>query len=234
MQTYQSPHVAASSAIRNELKNAFPKIKFYVKSKVYSGGDSVSIMWTDGPTVKQVRAIVDKYEYGHFDGMTDTYVMSNNRKDIPQVKYVLEQRTISDELLEDVKKEISNFITNPDDDARKLINVTEIPHKYSKLKVIINDDKNEYDSFYKIIFETDEDIKEETISNESEEIIIGNIKVVSYSEKAIAVLGETKPVKDKLKELGGRFNAYLSCGAGWIFPKTKFDLVVSTLKTLNK
>jgi hypothetical protein len=47
------------------------------------------------------------------------------------------------------------------------------------------------------------------------------LQIVDYSEKAIAVIGDTKPVKDTLKGLGGRFNFRLSCGAGWIFPKTR-------------
>lgn len=55
------------------------------------------------------------------------------------------------------------------------------------------------------------------------EVPEGQIQIIDYSEKAIAVIGETKPIKDKLKELGGRFNFRLSCGAGWIFPKTKLQ-----------
>jgi hypothetical protein len=47
------------------------------------------------------------------------------------------------------------------------------------------------------------------------------IEIIKYSEKSIAVIGDTKPIKDKLKELGGRFNAKLTCGAGWIFPIKK-------------
>lgn len=48
-----------------------------------------------------------------------------------------------------------------------------------------------------------------------------DIKLVDYSEKAIAIIGNTKQIKDNLKTLGGRFNMHLSCGAGWIFPKSK-------------
>lgn len=44
-------------------------------------------------------------------------------------------------------------------------------------------------------------------------------QIVDYSEKAVAVVGDTRDIKDKLKELGGRFNPRLSCGAGWIFSK---------------
>ena len=46
-------------------------------------------------------------------------------------------------------------------------------------------------------------------------------QIIDYSEKAIAVVGDTREIKDQLKSLGGRFNAKLSCGAGWVFPKTK-------------
>ncbi len=47
------------------------------------------------------------------------------------------------------------------------------------------------------------------------------IEYVDYSEKAFAIVGDTKPIKDKLKELGGRFNSCLKCGAGWVFSKKK-------------
>ena len=47
------------------------------------------------------------------------------------------------------------------------------------------------------------------------------IQIVNYSEKAIAVIGDTRAIKDTLKSLGGRFNAHLTCGAGWIFSKSK-------------
>ena len=47
--------------------------------------------------------------------------------------------------------------------------------------------------------------------------------IVDYSEKAIAVTGDTRPIADKLKEMGGRFNPRLSCGPGWIFSKRKED-----------
>lgn len=47
------------------------------------------------------------------------------------------------------------------------------------------------------------------------------LEIIVYSDKAIAVIGDTKPVKEQLKALGGSFNFRLSCGPGWIFPKHK-------------
>ncbi len=42
-------------------------------------------------------------------------------------------------------------------------------------------------------------------------------------------VGDTKPIKDKLSELKGRFNKYLSCGPGWVFPKSRLDEVTKAL-----
>jgi hypothetical protein len=57
--------------------------------------------------------------------------------------------------------------------------------------------------------------------NKNTPIKIEGVQIVDYSDKAIAVIGNTKPIKDILKSAGGRFNFRLNCGAGWIFPKSK-------------
>jgi hypothetical protein len=57
--------------IRQALKEAFPEIKFSVTSKSYSGGSSIDVSWTEGPSGKQVDAIAKKFQGGSFDGMTD-------------------------------------------------------------------------------------------------------------------------------------------------------------------
>lgn len=58
-------------------------------------------------------------------------------------------------------------------------------------------------------------------NNETKTIDAKGVQIIDYSEKAIAVVGETRAIKDTLKTLGGRFNAHLTCGAGWIFSKSK-------------
>lgn len=76
--------------------------------------------------------------------------------------------------------------------------------------------------------------EEETPSTEStegtEEETPGAVTVCKYSEKAIAVIGDTRPFADVLRANGGRFNARLSCGPGWIFQATKKDIIVEALK----
>lgn len=63
---------------------------------------------------------------------------------------------------------------------------------------------------------------------EADPVTVEGLQLVDYSEKAIAVIGNTKPISEQLKKIGGRFNSRLSCGAGWIFSKRK----ESELRTL--
>ena len=45
--------------------------------------------------------------------------------------------------------------------------------------------------------------------------------IIDYSDKAIAVTGDTRKIAAELRSLGGRFNSRLSCGPGWIFSAKK-------------
>jgi len=90
-----SSQAAAAAAIKAELKALFPETKFSVTSESFSMGDAVRVHWMDGPSGRLVDLVVNKYEYGHFDGMTDMYEYSNRRDDIPQVKYVSTQRVLT-------------------------------------------------------------------------------------------------------------------------------------------
>lgn len=45
--------------------------------------------------------------------------------------------------------------------------------------------------------------------------------IIDYSDKAIAVTGDTRKIAAELRALGGRFNSRLSCGPGWIFSARK-------------
>ena len=83
-----------ASAIKNELKEYFPKVRFSVRSH---GCNCVRVSWTDFATAASIEHIVGKYEMGHFDGMTDSYEYTNRRDDIPQVQYVFTEQHISPE-----------------------------------------------------------------------------------------------------------------------------------------
>lgn len=102
-------YITASKNIRRELKKSFPGIKFYVNSSGYSGGNSIDIKWTDGPTIKQVQGLTTKYEYGSFDGMTDSYNYDRRNfwvEIFGGTKYLNTSRSYSDD---HIKKALENF-----------------------------------------------------------------------------------------------------------------------------
>lgn len=62
---------------------------------------------------------------------------------------------------------------------------------------------------------------------------VNALRVVDYSDKAIAVLGDSTEIKEELQELGGRWNPHLTFEGekvkGWIFPKSRMDKVSDIL-----
>lgn len=66
-----------------------------------------------------------------------------------------------------------------------------------------------------------------------------SLYIADYSERAIALFGETKPYKNKITELGGKFNLYLKVDnsedrkPGWIFPKSKRKVVEQLINDID-
>jgi hypothetical protein len=56
--------------------------------------------------------------------------------------------------------------------------------------------------------------------------------VQDYGDKAIVVFGDTRVIKDELKEMGGKYNPKLGeeQKPGWVFSKTKKDVVNEFIK----
>lgn len=89
----------------------------------------------------------------------------------------------------------------------------------------------EYIFYYRT--ETPEDKKTEQRKSESKsETENTTIQIIDYSDKAIAIVGDTKPIKEQLKEIGAKFNPRLTCGCGWIVSKRKLTEIQELLKTI--
>jgi hypothetical protein len=58
--------------LRKALKEAFPGVKFSVRSKTYTDGSSITVRWTDGPIPLRVRKVVVPFQGANFNGMTDS------------------------------------------------------------------------------------------------------------------------------------------------------------------
>ena len=61
------------------------------------------------------------------------------------------------------------------------------------------------------------------------------IQLIDYSERSFMIYGDTRPIKDQLKNLGGKFNGFLTHPTtgqkvkGWIFSKNSKDNIRRTL-----
>jgi hypothetical protein len=241
-----------AKAIKEELTTAFPGVKFYVKSSTFAGGNSVHIDWQDGPTTEQVIKHTSKYQYGHFDGMQDMYEYSNRRDDLPQAKYVQESREMSTEtraILEASAAQL--WESNPErfqhyqssgchssgNFAYRVFQHYAIPTGAKVLGITETDltsGSATPENFYCLDLELPKALQTKTVEPSIEPLpeVNGQINIIDYSEKAFAVVGDTKPIKNILSDLGGSFNARLRCGAGWIFSKKRLEAVQTRLQEL--
>lgn len=136
--------------------------------------------------------------------------------------------------------EVMRAIHEDESDPEPMIqDCDDFPEGFSVVSGSLSEE--EYNDIMKACKEEEEEesagAEEETPSTEgtegtesTEEETPGAVIVCKYSEKAIAVIGDTRPFADVLRANGGRFNARLSCGAGWIFQATKKDIIVEALK----
>lgn len=220
--------------IRADLKHHFPGVKFSVRKDHYS---TYYVSWTNGPTDEAVSKIVDKYE-DHCTDITGDFRdlnPSNFNKVFGGFDYVFTSREIEKSIYDVLLPQFAKLYTyeswGSDQILYRIVRRTEIPIAATSFNIIIDDsfEGGSIEDGYKITF----DLPEKT-EVKAGAIISGDYRLIDYSEKAVALFGDTKPIKDTLKELGGRFNPCLSVEgakvAGWIFPKTKRELLEKLIK----
>lgn len=220
---WRTRYKTASGNLRELLKRNFPGVKFSVRKD--GSGDTVNITWTDGPTRKMVDEIAGQFEGRRFNGMEDCEeIVTSDFTDLfGSLGYIFTERGYSESVME-----------------RERMKVIE---DYPLLADGKDHNRNEFESIkgseagINYWFSLNSVIRhrlwEIDLTEQPAKTKIGNLitamglTVIDYSDKSIAVIGDTKAVKDRLKEMGGRFNAKLSCGPGWIFSKSKKDEITT-------
>lgn len=77
-----------ASTIRKELKETYPSVKFRVRSKSFSMGNSVDVYYPKGQVDRsELSRILEKYQYGTFCGMTDSSGIKPDNG-LPRAKFV--------------------------------------------------------------------------------------------------------------------------------------------------
>ena len=101
-------HAQVGQLIRKELKHAYPQTRFTVTTKSYANGNSAAVRWENGPTSQMIDDITCKHKAGNFNAMEDIYEYDHSKADTPTVKYVMQNRIISDDKRAEIKTEIEN------------------------------------------------------------------------------------------------------------------------------
>lgn len=207
-----------------DLKKSFPGVKFSIKKDNYS---TYYVSWKNGPTTEQVSKINNKYEdhESSYCGDYRDYNPSNFNRVFGGFKYIFENREISEDI-----KELANELPARDSADRwgnlnimhRIISKTEIPQNYTAAKL----ERTEVtigspEDFYKLVFTIEE-------KPEKKETKTEGLQLVDYSEKCIVVIGNTYPLKNQLRQAGGKFNKFLKCGPGWIFAKEQ-EIEIKTI-----
>lgn len=196
-----------AAKVRSYAKKNFPGFKFSVRSEWSMYADSMAVELKSGPCVPFVEGSRSA-ERGYMSTMSSVKAWKDELT--PEVFKVLDAVTTY----------ASSFRYDDSDGMQDYFDT----NFYLSIKV--SDEYKVIEPKAKKSSVKPEKVEE---AKEVEAVTIEGIEVVDYSEKAIAVFGETKAIKEQLKELGGRFNPSLNYNgekrAGWIFSKKQADKV---------
>lgn len=217
----------ASGNLRKLLAHKFPGVKFSV-SRRSKGSDSVDIRWTDGPTNEEVNQIGKLFQGKTFDGMTDyeDIVESEFLTLFGSLDYVFTERSYSDEVLEAEKARVlQDYPELAGDVTIHRDKISAFKHSAETSVIWFSVSSVARHRLWDVDLTPKQEAKQskKTDNTQTTDVTSSDLRMVDYSEKAVVVVGDTKAVKDLLKSMGGRFNARLSCGAGWVFSKKKTD-----------
>lgn len=196
-----------AAKVRAYAKKNFPEFKFSVRSEWSMYADSMAIELKSGPCVPFIEG-TRSAERGYMSTMSNVKAWKDELT--PEVFAALNS----------VSNYASSFRYDDSDGMQDYFDT----NFYLSIKV--SDEYKVIEPKAKKSSVKPEKVEE---AKEVEAVTVEGLEIVDYSEKAIAVFGDTKAVKDQLKELGGRFNPSLNYHgekrAGWIFSKKQADKV---------
>ena len=228
-------------------KTAFPGVKFYLKKNSGWGSDW-QVSWEDGPTEETFKVETDlglfSTYHDTFNGYDDSTGVSYEEFTEFAYKYmgncnsIDTMRDMSEEKKAEIIAEVVSIVPELD---------TKNEYGYYKRVMLSNEQKealeNHFNAGHNSLFGRYDDptadeigrniwhernyiqeVKPEEKPVETTLKKVGNeseLQLIDYSDKAVAIIGNTRDYVAKLKELGGRFNGKLKCGAGWIFSKKR-------------
>ncbi len=196
-----------AAKVRSYAKKNFPEFKFSVRSEWSMYTDSMYIELKSGPCVPFVEGSRSA-ERGYMSTMSSVKAWEDELT--PEMFKVLDAVTTY----------ASSFRYDDSDGMQDYFDTNFYIH------IEVSDEYKVIEPKAKKSGVKPEKVEE---AKEVEAVTVEGLEIVDYSEKAIAVFGDTKAIKEQLKELGGRFNPALNYNgekrAGWIFSKKQADKV---------
>lgn len=196
-----------AAKVRSYAKKNFPEFKFSVRSEWSMYTSSMYIELKSGPCVPFVEGSRSA-ERGYMSTMSSVKAWEDELT--PKVFAALNA----------VSNYASSFRYNDSDGMQDYFDT----NFYIHIEV-----SDEYQVIEPKAKKSNVKVEKVEEAKEMEAVTVEGLEIVDYSEKAIAVFGDTKAIKEQLKELGGRFNPSLNYNgekrAGWIFSKKQADKV---------
>lgn len=197
-----------AAKVRAFVKNEFPDFKFSIRSKFGMLADTIYITVLSGPIPALCEGNTRSYE-SSISGFGDAF-----------------KGRITDKMLAVLDKVYSFVSSFRYSDCDGMIDYFDT-NFYCWMYV------GNYDRPYQITEKKERNNNHANNPNQSKEVkpveSVSGFEIVEYSEKSIAVFGDTKSIKEELKAIGGKFNPALKNNgekrAGWIFPKKQADKV---------
>lgn len=203
--------------IRGYVKLKYPTYKFSVRTRdVYS----LDISLMEAPQDVFIYENLNEYEKKKHDDKILEMQLNH---------YHLERDNRLTELCREIMKDVINFAqTYNFDDSDSMID-------YFHTNFYLHVEIGQWNKPFKIVEKTtrikNNKQKETANSKNNDEQI--NITIEDYSEKSFIVRGDTYKIKDKLIELGGKYNKFLKGGAGYIYSNKHKDKVKDYFKLIT-
>lgn len=188
-----------AARVREYVKMQWPQYKFSIRTQYYSGGSAIHLTLVSGP------------EKAFKDGATRTYISTMRNvegfeKDLTEIVF-------------HVMSDVCDFMQSYNyDDSDGMIDYFDT-NFYSHVYV------GDWNKPYQVVAAKKARVESSKEPEPKDNTTTPELEIVDYSEKAVAVFGDTKTIKDELKSIGGKFNPRLNYNggkrAGWIFPKSK-------------
>lgn len=204
------------------------------RAKIEEGRELVNI-----PSWAEAVIVADHYE-NKSDPMTDYFATTvtdtvylafsgSTRNNMPELKKAAKAWDVTRELLNDEDtgehREQHSYLPNYFVGSSRWYGWKINKKKYFDLSSEENREK-----LYIAAAEDRYKIEEAKETETAEEIETPeDVHLEQYSEKAGVVRGDTKPIKEQLKDLGCRFNPRLKNGPGWIYPIKRHDEIAAAL-----